>query len=79
MEMKKKRGRPKGSRNKKPEHRLLKAAREAVEFAQGVDNGSRVTVFEVTNIPFLSRLEAATVQYEKAIYDAIRALKGNEP
>ncbi len=89
---KKKRGRPKGSRNKK-------SLREAIITAttHGLNVGDKVTFnystpkgwkpqkftgMETINLPteppsYLSRLEAATVKYEQAINDAITALKGS--
>lgn len=84
----KRRGRPKGSRNKKTAlgQRLIKAATEAVRHAQGEDVGAKETHWRIvlptdatpTEPPtFLSRLEAATVKYEQAIKEAIKALKGN--
>lgn len=69
---KKRRGRPKGSRNKIQEVWNKYQSNIASNIASNIDEGIP------TEPPsYLSRLEAATVKYETAINNAISALKGN--
>lgn len=83
----KKRGRPKGSKNKTGT-KLINALKEVVEFAQGKDNGSKVwkavdakdgvhTIFEepVPTVNIKSRLDECMMKFETAIAKAIVKLK----
>lgn len=74
---KKRRGRPKGSRNK-PTPAAIKAL---ATYNTWKEISNQLPDYEppvpIEPAYYLSRLEAATIKYEQAINDAIGALKGN--
>lgn len=79
---KKRRGRPKGSRNKPISLNIKQYSGLFSKADAKISSVLRIRLpndYKVATEPpsYLSRLEAATVKYETAINDAISALKGD--
>jgi hypothetical protein len=74
---KKRRGRPKESRNKTTKSTTFSYSNKSGWKPQQFTGMETITLEPTEPHTFLSRLEVATVKYEQAIKEAIQALKGN--